>query len=148
MAWSGSLTSDLAVKAKSPLVPSQNDLEAYANFEKACSIEQSNFDPSASGLAGQLVFGKFRGVEPDMKRVGEMKETLAKRLDGYERILSKTKYLAGNSLTLADVFHLPYGTMAVKLEVAPALTDFEGHPNVARWWKSISELPEWKQVLG
>ena len=38
-------------------------------------------------------------------------------LQGYERVLSQFKYIAGDKLTLADLFHLPYGTKA--LEVSP-----------------------------
>ncbi|KAG8986031.1 hypothetical protein FRB94_003159, partial [Tulasnella sp. JGI-2019a] len=44
---------------------------------------------------------------------------------------------------LADLFCLPYGTGA---EMAiPGI--FDGTPNVARWWKSISSRPSWKRVL-
>jgi glutathione S-transferase len=53
----------LAVKAGSDLVPAQSDAEAYARFEQGCSIEQSNFDPAASGLAFELVFSKMFGLE-------------------------------------------------------------------------------------
>jgi glutathione S-transferase len=35
------------------------------------------------------------------------REAFMKSLDGYERILSKQKYIAGDGLTLADLFHVP-----------------------------------------
>ena len=38
----------------------------------------------------------MRGGQTDHKRVEELKATLAMKLEGYERILSKRKYLAGD----------------------------------------------------
>lgn len=39
-----------------PLLPDPADLKATALFEQAASIETSNFDPSASGIAIEKVF--------------------------------------------------------------------------------------------
>jgi glutathione S-transferase len=52
-------------------------------------------------------------------------------LAAYDAILSKTKYMAGDSLTLADLFHLPCGTMLSEVGVN-LLTDGT-FPNVTRW---------------
>lgn len=38
------------------LIPSTTDLIATAKFEQAASIEQSNFDVFASGIASELIF--------------------------------------------------------------------------------------------
>ncbi|KAF8521619.1 hypothetical protein BU17DRAFT_45637 [Hysterangium stoloniferum] len=40
-----------------PLLPSPIDLQKWARFEQAASIEQTDFDVYASGIAGELVFG-------------------------------------------------------------------------------------------
>jgi glutathione S-transferase len=39
-----------------PLIPAVSDLHAFAKFEQAVSIEGSNFDPFASGVAVEKVF--------------------------------------------------------------------------------------------
>ena len=39
-----------------PLIPDPADLKATALFEQAASIEQSAFDPYASGIASEKVF--------------------------------------------------------------------------------------------
>ena len=39
-----------------------------------------------------------------------------KKLEGYEAMLSKSKYVAGNKLTVVDLFHVPFGD--VNLEVS------------------------------
>jgi hypothetical protein len=59
-------------------------------------------------------------------------------LAAYEVLLSKTKYLAGDSLTLADLFHLPYGTMLGSAGV-DFLTDGT-FPNVSRWAWAFGSL--------
>ena len=46
-------------------------------------------------------------IPTDHNLVKWMQKTFSKRLEGYERILSTTKYLAGDKMTLADLFHVP-----------------------------------------
>ena len=81
------------------------------------------------------------------------KDILEKRFDGYERMLAKTRYLAGDvsitlaectvqpvnvmipcllqEITLADLYHLPYGSM---LKAAGIDWLESGRfPNVTRW---------------
>ena len=85
----------------------------------------------------------YHGREPDEARVKKCVETLTMKLEGYERILSKQKYIAGDvspssspllhpvltlplqELTVVDFFHLPYGTMAERF--FPEV--FEKNPN-------------------
>ncbi|GMK56921.1 hypothetical protein CspeluHIS016_0307610 [Cutaneotrichosporon spelunceum] len=134
----------LAAKSGSDLMPSQADVEAYGRFEQGCSIEQSNFDPAASGLAFELVFAKMFDLPSDAKRVEKLKGELTKKLQGYERLLSKQKFIGGDKLTLADIFHLPYGSIVAQLGVVPSLTD-GSLPHVQAWWRTISQLPAWKE---
>ncbi|KLO20037.1 glutathione S-transferase-like protein [Schizopora paradoxa] len=129
-----------------PLIPSPTDLKAWGLFEQAVSIEQSNFDPSASGLAVEKVFKPMRGMAADEAKCEEYEKTLTAKMEGYEAILSKTKYLAGDSLTAADLFHLPYGTIANEKLGFAALSNEKEFPNVARWWKEISNLPSWLET--
>lgn len=62
----------------------------------------------------------------------------------YERILATQKYLGGEFVTLADLFHVPWGWV-VNNELL--ITVFETHPNVNRWWKDISSRPAWIATL-
>ncbi|EIM90667.1 glutathione S-transferase-like protein [Stereum hirsutum FP-91666 SS1] len=118
------------------------DLSAYAAFEQAASIEASNFDPFASGIVGEKVFKPMRGLTTNEERVKELYATLEAKLDAYNTILGKQKYLAGDQITLADLFHLPYGFM-----LGQAGYDIMTQkPNVARWWNDITSRPSWKAV--
>lgn len=42
-----------------------------------------------------IYHASFRGIEPDAKVIAENVEKLTAKLDGYEAILKKQKYLAG-----------------------------------------------------
>ncbi|KZV93437.1 glutathione S-transferase [Exidia glandulosa HHB12029] len=127
------------------LVPPQSDLKAWARFEQAASIETANFDPYASGLAYERVFGPAKGESTDEKRVQTLLQTLDAKLDAYETILGNSTYLAGEEFTLADLFHLPYGAFVTERVGFDVLTDPK-RPNVVRWWKAISSRPAWLAV--
>jgi glutathione S-transferase len=68
------------------------------------------------------------GLTPNKERFDELIGRLEPKLDVYDKILSKQKYLAGDELTLADLFHIPY---AVLLSAAGS-NAVETRPNVAR----------------
>lgn len=48
-------------------------------------------------------------------------------------------------VTLADLFHLPYGALIADHAGFKGLT---ATPNVARWWADISSRPSWNAVKG
>ncbi|KAH7106510.1 glutathione S-transferase [Auriculariales sp. MPI-PUGE-AT-0066] len=128
----------------STLLPPADDIKAIALFEAACSIEVANFDQIVSDIVKEKVFKLWFGQKTDEARVAELFKALGPKLDGYERILSKNKYLAGDTFTLADVFHLPYGYHFEKH--AGGAEELQKRPNVARWWNDISNRPEWLAI--
>ena len=123
-------------------MPTAGDDKAEALFEQACSVEMSNFNPFATGLAFEKIIKKHQGQEADEAKVKQLRAMLDEKLDAYEVILSKQAYLAGDNITLADLFHLPYGTIVEKLGADP----FSVRPNVRRWWKDISSRAAWLAV--
>ncbi|KAL4068711.1 glutathione S-transferase [Scleroderma yunnanense] len=125
------------------LIPTDPKQEAL--FEQAVSIEAFNFNPFASAIITEKVFKKFRGLEPNEAVVKERLDMLNAKLDAYDVILGKQKYLAGDNLTLADLQHLPYGTL---LATAADLSEvFTSRPNVARWWNDIFNRPTWQDIV-
>jgi len=135
---------ELKYKGKgTELIPSKS-VAAQGLFEQAASIETSYFDPSASGIVFERAFKKMKGLgEADETKVASLKEQLNAKLDVYEKILSKQPYLAGQEFTLADLFHLPYGSWLVKLGEG---SFFESRPHVKQWWNRITSRPAWKTV--
>jgi glutathione S-transferase len=120
----------IATKTGSPLAPT-GDARAVAHFEQAAAIEACEFTPLAQGIAVQRHFNPAFGKPCDEARVEELAGDLAAKMAGYNRLLAKSRYLAGDEVTLADLFHLAYG-----VHLAPHgfsfLEDEEKFPHVAR----------------
>ncbi|KAF9238098.1 glutathione S-transferase [Melanogaster broomeanus] len=123
------------------LIPT--DPQAEALFEQASSIEYTNFATSVGPLMGEKVFKLFHGLQTDEARAAEYLATLNAKMDVYEVILGKQKYLAGETVTLADLQHLPFGTLLCTSGYADV---FASRPNVARWWSELSSRPAWIAV--
>ncbi|KAG2366647.1 glutathione S-transferase [Suillus spraguei] len=123
------------------LIPA--DPKAEALFEQAASIEIFNFTTFVGPIVVEKVFKPLRGLQTNEERISELLVSLRPKLDAYDVILSKQKYLAGDSVTLADLTHLPYGTAFYG---AGFSEEFDSRPNVARWWKDISNRPAWLAV--
>ncbi|KAJ7289523.1 glutathione S-transferase [Mycena rebaudengoi] len=121
-----------------PLIPT--DLKARAIFEQAASFEFANFHPHAFKAA--MAF--FRGENvANPALVTDAVAALSKTLDVYEKILEKQKFLAGNEITLVDIFHLGF---------APGLAGrgedimVKKGPNVTRWWNDLIQRPTWVKL--
>ncbi|KAF8265883.1 glutathione S-transferase [Lactarius quietus] len=116
-----------------------------AVFEQAASVEYSQFDPIVSGIAAEKVFKPRYGKATNEAAVTELLERLEIKLNAYEVILGKQKYLAGNEVTFADISHLPYGSIVFE---NLGLGGLDKRPNLQRWWNDISSRPSWQAVKG
>jgi len=76
------------------LIPTE--LKANALFQQACSIETSNFDYFASKAVYEMVIKQYKGLTPDKAVFENLIEQLNIKLDAYDEILGKQKYLAGD----------------------------------------------------
>ncbi|KAF2298486.1 hypothetical protein GH714_023760 [Hevea brasiliensis] len=70
-------------------------------------VEAQKFEPAASKLNWEVFYKPFFGLTTDPAAVEENEAKLANVLDVYESRLAQSKYLAGDSFTLADLHHLP-----------------------------------------
>ncbi|TFK98082.1 thioredoxin-like protein [Pterulicium gracile] len=129
------------------LVPDFKDLKAAAKFEQASSVESFDFEAVASPILVDGFFAKFKNPAhiPDQAFINKQAETLEGKLDGYERILTKQKYLAGDNITVVDLFHLPHATLLPAV-LGKDLLDNEKRPHVAKWWKELQARPSWAAV--
>ena len=120
--------------------------EELGLFEQGASIETSYWDPNASGIIFEKFFKALKGLgEADEARVKVASEKLAQYLDVYEKILSKQEYIGGNQFTLADLFHLPYGSLLFVPQVNFGHLLLE-RPHVKTWWEKITSRPAWQEV--
>ncbi|PQE03118.1 Glutathione S-transferase protein [Rutstroemia sp. NJR-2017a BBW] len=115
--------------------------EAYARFEQACSVEQSYFAAAAETIGAEVIIKTMKGLgAPDEARVAQAESDLDTVLAFYDKILATQKYIAGDELTLADLFHLPNGAALKAYQWKEALAKY---PNVDKWFKELQERETW-----
>ena len=67
-----------------------------------------------------------------------------RKLDIFEGILGKQKYMGGNEFSLVDIFYLPYTQLLFRIGNGDLITS---RPNVNAWWEKVSTRDSWKKVL-
>ncbi|KAK6154202.1 hypothetical protein DH2020_013841 [Rehmannia glutinosa] len=70
-------------------------------------VESLQYNPPAGKLTLELAIKPMLGMTTDEAVVEEKEAELAKVLDVYESRLAQSKYVSGDSFTLADLHHLP-----------------------------------------
>eukprot|EP00253_Pinus_taeda_P036140 PITA_36140 len=116
-----------------------------AVVEQWCEVESQKFNPPFYAIMEQVFINPMKGLGPtDELLLDRNVEKLGKVLDVYEERLSKSKYLAGDSFTLADLHHLPYLHYLVNAVGKGDLVF--SRRNVHAWWEDISSRPAWKKV--
>ncbi|KAH8826438.1 glutathione S-transferase [Flagelloscypha sp. PMI_526] len=125
-----------------PLLPKDSDLKALAAFEQALSLESQNFNKFAEPAAIQIGIKPLMGAPTDEAAAAEDLKKLEPKLAAYDKILSKQKYLGGEDVSLADIFHLASGALLV----SPKRDIMSEYPNVARWFNSLLERESWKAL--
>ncbi|KAF8881353.1 glutathione S-transferase [Infundibulicybe gibba] len=125
-----------------PLIPSTSDIKAIALFEQAASVEAFTFTPEAVAIGTEVLGKRYQGLTPDQAKVDEHIALLSGKLEVYDQILGKQKYLAGDEVTLVDLFHLNIGGA-----LANCGTDvMTQRPNVARWYNDLTSREAWQAL--
>jgi len=118
-------------------------VQANALYQQAVFVEFSHFHPHAFPAIMEL-YSKWRqDLTPDKEVYGKHLADLSGKLDVYDKILSKQKYLLGDEITLVDFYHLPIGSAFGRFDI----DIMESKPNVARWFKDISSRASWVSTL-
>ncbi|XP_058084133.1 glutathione S-transferase F13-like [Magnolia sinica] len=120
-----------------------NNLKELGLVEVWLEVESQTFNPPISAIVYQISISPLFGGTTNNQVVEENAEKLAKVLDVYEERLSKSKYLAGDFFSLADLHHISYTHYLMKTPKASLITS---RPHVKAWWDSISSRPAIKKV--
>ncbi|KAL7592124.1 hypothetical protein Lser_V15G32655 [Lactuca serriola] len=120
-------------------------IEEQGLVQQWLEVEAHNFHPPVNNLVIQIMFSPKFGITRDEKVIEESEGKLAKVLDVYEDRLSKSKYLAGDFFSLADLSHLPFTDYLV----GPCGKGYmmKERKHVSAWWDDISSRPSWKKCL-
>jgi len=123
-----------------PLLPTEH--KANALFHQAVSVLISHYSLYVEKIVYERYYGPlFGGITTNEGVVDSSLKELGLSLDVYDQILSKQKYIAGDEITLADFYHIPFGGL---LGDEARCNILETKPNVARWFKEISSRPSWQ----
>ncbi|KAH7150788.1 glutathione S-transferase [Fusarium sp. MPI-SDFR-AT-0072] len=107
-------------------------------------IKLSYSDANVSVIAWEAIFKPMLGYGAgDEAAIKAKIAALDTALAGYEHILSRQSYLVGDEITLADVFHLPYGSLVQQAGFGELLLKY---PSVEAWWKRLQERDSWNKV--
>ncbi|GFP85623.1 glutathione s-transferase parb [Phtheirospermum japonicum] len=107
-------------------------------------VEAHQYDPPAAKLTWELCMKPLMGMVADEAIVKEQEAQLAKVLDVYESGLAQSKYLCGDTFTLADLHHLPTLDYLMKTR---AKAVFDARPHVSAWVTDIMARPAWQKVI-
>ncbi|KAF7363042.1 Glutathione S-transferase [Mycena venus] len=118
-------------------------LKERAMVEQAAAVESASFDVATRKALVELYGKKRRGLPVDQAVVDEALAQISAILDGYEVILGKHKFLAGDDFSLADLFH--YALAPALAEEGIDIMTTKG-PNVARWWSELISRPTWVKL--
>ncbi|KAL6564518.1 GST superfamily [Orobanche minor] len=122
-----------------------NTLEERALVDQWLEVEVNNYNSLVYPMVLQLLIFPRMGLVGDMELVGNCKGKLEKVLDVYEERLSRSKYLAGDKFTLADLSHL--SNTRFLMEEGAMENIIKDRKNVYSWWIDISSRPSWKKVM-
>ncbi|CAM0884665.1 unnamed protein product [Alopecurus aequalis] len=107
-------------------------------------VESQKFDTIMCVITFQcFVVPIFMGGTTDDKIVMENLKKLGEVLEVYEARLSKSKYLAGDFISLADLSHTPMLHLLLATPHAPVLN---GYPHVKLWISGLMDRPSVKKV--
>ncbi|AAF02872.1 Similar to glutathione S-transferases [Arabidopsis thaliana] len=107
------------------------------------AIESFEFDPLTSTLTWEQSIKPMYGLKTDYKVVNETEAKLEKVLDIYEERLKNSSFLASNSFTMADLYHLPNIQYLMDTHTKRM---FVNRPSVRRWVAEITARPAWKRA--
>ncbi|XP_010904820.1 probable glutathione S-transferase GSTF1 [Elaeis guineensis] len=125
-------------KSSGPDLLREGNLQESAMVDLWLEVESQQYNPAIAPIVYQCLVIPMRGGVADQKLIDANVEKLGKVLDVYEDHLSKTKYLAGDFFSLADLSHLPYTHYFM---ATPYASLFESRPHVQAWWQDLSSRP-------
>jgi len=129
-----------SLRPESGLLPT--DLKARMTAVKWQFWETSHFDPACAIFMFERVvkplFGRGDASESEIKRGEELLARLCPFLDG---ALQKTRYVAGESLPVADI-----SLGATLVSADQAKMPIESYRGIQRWRTELASLPGWAKA--
>jgi glutathione S-transferase len=130
-------------KHKPELLVGDGSPEAAAMVDVWLEVEAHQHHPPTGAIMVQCILTPLLGGVRDQAVVDENVAKLRKVLAVYEARLSASRYLAGDSLTLADLSHFPMMHYFMETEYAALVEEL---PHVKAWWEELKARPAARRV--
>ena len=130
---SNAILAYLAGRQDTPVWPKSE--ERYEIIKWMC-WESCHFAPAVGRVLGQVIFAPLRGAEPDQKVIQQGIEEFRKYGAIANAQLEKSRFLAGDGLTIAD-FAVAVWVSYEKICSLP----LAAYGHLSRWWNAMQEIP-------
>ncbi|XP_044960460.1 glutathione S-transferase 4-like [Hordeum vulgare subsp. vulgare] len=130
-------------KYKPELLVGDGSPESAAAVDVWLEVEAHQHHPVLVAITMQCLVAPLLGNATDQDVLDENLGKLRKVLEEYEARLSASKYLAGQSVSLADLSHFPMMRYFMETEFAALV---EEHPHVKAWWEELKARPAARRV--
>ena len=118
-------------------------LERSAMVDAWLEVEAHQHHPAALAIMLQCIIAPLVGGARDQAVVDENAGKLRAVLDVYEARLSRSTYLAGDFVSVADLSHFPLMRYLMATEYAVLV---EARPHVRAWWEELAARPAARKV--
>ncbi|RDW75387.1 hypothetical protein BP6252_06529 [Coleophoma cylindrospora] len=124
------------------LIPAEGDIKAWGLFEQFASSEHTNFHHFVQVIIAQKYYNPLNGRPVDPTITEYFEKRFNAKLDVYDVILAKQKYMGGDEFSLIDIFYMPQiGTLFTMGDGAFVTS----RPNIKAWWQRVSARDSWKK---
>ena len=127
---------------ESPLTPKSKRERAL--MDQWLSVDQSYVAPHLRTLAIERVMKKIGGKSPDENVTKAAENSLENAFAILDDALVGAEFLAGDSLSLADISLLPY---VASLSMLNATHVIESRPHLKAWHRRMSARPSWQKTI-
>ncbi|KAL6608207.1 hypothetical protein ACP70R_041270 [Stipagrostis hirtigluma subsp. patula] len=131
------------VRKYKPELLREGDLKESAMVDVWLEVEAHQFYPVALAVVVECVFAPLLGRTRNQAAVDENVEKLRAVLEVYEARLGRSRFLAGDFLSLADLSHFTMMHYFMATEYASLV---EGLPRVKAWWAELAARPAARKV--
>ncbi|KAF7023952.1 hypothetical protein CFC21_036375 [Triticum aestivum] len=129
------------------LLGENSGIEELAVVDMWTEVEAQQYYPAISPVVFECIIIPFiipgGGATPNRSVVDESLERLRGVLGIYEARLEKSSYLAGDSISFADLNHIPF---TFYFMTTPYAKVFDEYPKVKAWWEMLMARPAVQRV--
>ncbi|VAH80041.1 unnamed protein product [Triticum turgidum subsp. durum] len=132
-----------ACRKNKPELLKEGDIKESAMVDVWLEVEAHQYTAALSPILFECLIHPMLGGATDQKVIDDNLVKIKNVLAVYEAHLSKSKYLAGDFLSLADLNHV---SVTLCLAATPYASLFDAYPHVKAWWTDLLARPSVQKV--